>query len=44
MTEIQPFKIEIPEQQLDDLHQRLALTRLPEQETPGDWTQGVPLD
>ena len=44
MTEIQPFKIEIPEQQLDDLHQRLALTRLPEQETPTDWTQGVPLD
>ena len=43
MTDIQPFQIEIPEQQLTDLQQRLALTRLPEKETPADWSQGVPL-
>jgi len=43
MTDIAPFKIEIPERQLTDLRQRLALTRLPEKETPADWSQGVPL-
>jgi pimeloyl-ACP methyl ester carboxylesterase len=43
MTNIQPFQLEIPEQQLIDLRQRLALTRLPEKETPADWSQGVPL-
>jgi pimeloyl-ACP methyl ester carboxylesterase len=43
MTDVRPFSIEIPEQDLDDLRQRLALTRLPEKETPSDWSQGVPL-
>jgi pimeloyl-ACP methyl ester carboxylesterase len=43
MTDIQPFRIEVSDQQLDDLKQRLALTRLPEKETPADWSQGVPL-
>ncbi|MFU8817283.1 MAG: epoxide hydrolase family protein [Pseudomonadales bacterium] len=43
MSDIKPFRIEVPEQQLDDLRARLALTRLPEKETPGDWSQGVPL-
>jgi pimeloyl-ACP methyl ester carboxylesterase len=43
MSEITPFRIEISESELDDLKQRLALTRFPEQETPGDWSQGVPL-
>jgi pimeloyl-ACP methyl ester carboxylesterase len=43
MTDVRPFKIEIPEKDLDDLGQRLALTRLPEKETPDDWSQGVPL-
>lgn len=41
--DIRPFAIEVPEQQLDDLRARLKLTRLPEPETPGDWSQGVPL-
>ena len=44
MTNINPFQIEIPDQSLEDLGARLALTRLPERETPGDWSQGVPLD
>jgi pimeloyl-ACP methyl ester carboxylesterase len=37
------FKIEIPQAQLDDLSERLALTRWPEEETVEDWNQGVPL-
>ena len=40
---ITPFTIDIPESQLDDLRQRLALTRWPEAETTDDWSQGVPL-
>ena len=39
-----PFHIEIPQAQLDDLHTRLARTRWPE-ELPGTgWLQGVPID
>ena len=40
---ITPFRIEIPEADLDDLRLRLARTRWPEPETVDDWTQGVPL-
>ncbi len=43
MTEIKPFRIDIPDRELDDLKSRLANTRWPEQETPGDWSQGIPL-
>ena len=43
MSEIKDFKIDISSQQLDDLKKRLELTRWPEKETPGDWTQGIPL-
>jgi len=43
VSDIRPFRIDIPEQQLEDLRARLALTRLPEKETPDDWSQGVPL-
>jgi len=43
MSDIKRFRIEVPEQQLDDLRARLALTRLPEKQTPDDWSQGVPL-
>ena len=43
MTQIRPFKLAIPEQQLADLRQRLAATRWPEKETVDDWSQGVPL-
>ncbi|MEQ8483251.1 MAG: epoxide hydrolase [Pseudomonadales bacterium] len=41
--QIRPFRIDVPQQQLDDLTARLALARLPEKETPDDWSQGVPL-
>src|SRR5947209_14956104 len=40
---IEPFRIEIPEAQLQDLRDRLANTRWPEAETVEDWSQGIPL-
>jgi pimeloyl-ACP methyl ester carboxylesterase len=41
--EITPFRIDIPEADLEDLRQRLRLTRWPDPETVDDWSQGVPL-
>jgi len=42
-TEIRPFRIAIPQADLDDLHARLARTRWPD-ELPGvGWRRGVPL-
>lgn len=43
MSEIQPFKIDIPQSDVDDLKQRLAHTRWPDAETVDDWSQGIPL-
>jgi pimeloyl-ACP methyl ester carboxylesterase len=40
---IRPFRINVPEEQLVDLRQRIAATRWPEQETVTDATQGVQL-
>lgn len=40
---LQPFRIQVPEQQLDDLRARLRATRWAERETVEDWSQGVPL-
>jgi epoxide hydrolase len=43
-TEIRPFRIDIPQADLDDLRERLARTRWPD-ELPGvGWSRGVPLD
>lgn len=40
---IRPFRIAVPQADLDDLHDRLARTRWPD-ETPGPgWARGVPL-
>ncbi|MEC3917898.1 epoxide hydrolase family protein [Nocardia sp. CDC160] len=39
-----PFRIDIPQPQLDDLRRRLAETRWPEREPVPDWSQGIPLD
>lgn len=44
MAEIRPFRIEVPDSDLDDLRRRLERTRWPDRECVGDWTQGVPLD
>jgi epoxide hydrolase len=39
-----PFKIDIPQAQIDDLNERLANTRWPD-ESPGEgWSRGVPMD
>jgi pimeloyl-ACP methyl ester carboxylesterase len=43
MTDLQPFRIEIPETALVDLKRRLQATRWPDAETTGDWNQGTPL-
>lgn len=44
MTKMTPYRIEIPEAELDDLRRRLAATRWPDPETPDDWSQGIPLN
>ena len=41
---IEPFHLQVPQTELDDLRRRLAQTRWPEQEPVGDWRQGVPLE
>ena len=38
---IRPFHINIPEEQLVDLHQRIAATRWPDKETVNDESQGI---
>jgi epoxide hydrolase len=40
--EIQPFRIEIPQAELDDLRDRLARTRWPKDLSGGGWSRGVP--
>jgi pimeloyl-ACP methyl ester carboxylesterase len=40
---VTPFRIETPQDRLDDLRERLARTRWAEAETVADWSQGVPL-
>jgi pimeloyl-ACP methyl ester carboxylesterase len=41
-TDIRPFRIEIPQADLDDLQERLARTRLPEPAPGDDWDYGTP--
>ncbi|MCU1643808.1 MAG: epoxide hydrolase [Nocardia sp.] len=43
-TEIRPFRIDIPQEQLDDLNRRLNDTRWPDGVTDVGWAQGIPLD
>src|SRR5690349_10685195 len=40
---IRPFTVDIPPDEIVDLHQRVAATRWPEKETVDDDSQGVPL-
>src|SRR6201998_3867759 len=40
---VTPFEARVPAAVLDDLKRRLAMTRWPNKETVGDWSQGVPL-
>ena len=41
--QVTPFRIEVPEADLEDLRDRLRRTRWPERETVDDWSQGLPL-
>ena len=41
--DIRPFRIDVPEAELDDLRRRLRQTRWPEPEPVPDWSQGTPL-
>jgi pimeloyl-ACP methyl ester carboxylesterase len=42
-TTIRPFRIDVPQADLDDLRQRLARTRWPDELPDVGWTRGVPL-
>src|SRR4051812_13959738 len=42
-TEIRPFRIEVPDEQIDQLRRRIAATRWPSEELVEDRSQGVQL-
>ena len=42
-TAVRPFRIDFPEDALDDMRSRISATRWPERETVADDSQGVPL-
>lgn len=42
--DVRPFRIHVPDAELDDLRRRLRATRWPEAATVADWSQGIPLD
>ena len=44
MTEVQRFRVDVPDAEMKDLRERLARTRWPEPATAPGWEQGVPLD
>jgi pimeloyl-ACP methyl ester carboxylesterase len=43
MTEIRPFRVDVPQEALDDLRRRIASTRWPSSELVNDRSQGVQL-
>jgi pimeloyl-ACP methyl ester carboxylesterase len=43
-TAIRPFEVDVPQEVLDDLRQRIAATRWPNKELVGDRSQGVQLE
>ena len=43
MSEVRPFRIAVPDDNLADVRRRLAATRWPEAECVDDWSQGLPL-
>jgi hypothetical protein len=43
-TSIRPFRVNVPQADLDDLRRRIAATRWPDRETVPDRSQGAHLD
>ncbi|MCV7280680.1 alpha/beta fold hydrolase [Mycolicibacterium flavescens] len=43
MAAVTPFRIDVPDSDLEDLQARLRRTRWPEAECVDDWSQGIPL-
>ena len=43
-TEVAPFRIDVPQADLDDLRDRLARTRWPDQLPGAGWDYGIPLE
>jgi len=43
-ADLQPFQVDIPQADLDDLRDRLARTRWPDELDGAGWSYGVPLD
>ena len=41
---VEPFRVEVPEADLEDLRERLARTRWPRPAPVPDWSQGIPVD
>jgi pimeloyl-ACP methyl ester carboxylesterase len=44
VTLLEPFRIDVPDADLDDLRRRLSVSRWPSRETVSDWSQGLPLE
>ena len=42
--DVVPFELDVPADQVADLHERLRRARLPEPAPVGDWSQGIPSD
>ncbi len=42
-TSIRPFRVDVPQADLDDLHTRLVRTRLPQPSPADDWESGTPV-
>ena len=42
-TAVRPFRVDVPEEAIVDLRQRIAAMRWPERETVADQSQGIPL-
>jgi hypothetical protein len=40
---IRPFQIDVPQEAVDDMRRRIAMTRWPDRETVTDDSQGVPM-
>ena len=43
MSEIRPYTINVADEEIEKLKSRLEISRFPEKETTGDWSQGVPV-